>query len=687
MRVFVQDGRVLGVAGDPDHPITQGYLCVKTNHYEERVYSPDRVLYPMRRVGARGEGRFARITWDEALETIAARFRAIIARHGPEAILPYSYAGTIGVLNYASMDHRFFNKLGASRLGRTICASAGGLAMQATMGARLGYDPEDMVHARLIIVWGLNAAATNTHQIPILKAAQRNGATVVVVDPYRHQTARQADWHLAPRPGTDAALVLGMMHVILAENLQDQGYIDRYTTGFAALRQRVQEWPPERAAAVTGIPAADIQRLARLYATSQPSALRVGYGLQRHTNGGALVRAIACLPALTGAWRHRGGGFLLSNSSSYGFNTAALQRPDLLPRPLPREINMNELGWALTELQDPPVQALVVYNCNPAAVAPNQNRVIRGLQREDLFVVVHEQLFTDTCQYADIILPATTQLEHLDLHYSYWHLYVMLNEPSIPPRGEAVPNTELFRRLARAMGFTDPCFQDSDEDLIRQALAGSPALAHISLERLRAERWVKVNRPAAPFASGQFPTPSGKLELYSEVLAGLGLDPLPGYTPPAESPDGAPGLHARYPLHLLTPAAHHFLNTTYANLPTMLAGEGYPPLLLHPADAAPRGIASGDWVRTFNDRGEVFLKAKVGDWSQPGTAVSPSLWWRRFSPGGSNVNALTTDRLADYAGGAAFHTNLVEVEKVPPAQAAALEAEFRARVAERLGQC
>lgn len=684
MRILVRDGRVVEVAGDPAHPVTRGYLCVKTRHYEQRVYSPDRVLYPLRRTGPKGDGRFERITWDEALDTIAGKFREVMAAWGPEAILPYSYAGTIGLLHYASMDHRFFHKLGASRLARTICASAGGAAMMATMGARIGYDPEDMVAARLIVLWGLNAASTNTHQMPILKEARRRGATVVVVDPYRHQTARQADWHLSPRPGTDTALVLGMMHVILDENLQDQDYIDRYTTGFPQLRRRVREWPPERAAAVTGVPAEEIRRFARLYATAQPAALRVGYGLQRHTNGGSIVRAIACLPALTGAWRYPGGGFLLSNSGSYGFNLAALQRPDLLPQPLPREINMNELGKALTELDSPPVKAMVVYNCNPAAVAPNQNQVLRGLLRDDLFLVVHEQLFTDTCRYADIVLPATTQLEHTDLHYSYWHLYVMLNEPAIAPLGEAVPNTELFRRLARAMGFTDPCFQDTDEDLIRQALAGSPALAHITLERLRAEKWVKLERPAAPFAGGQFPTPSGKLELYSTTLAAAGLDPVIQYEPPAESPDGAPDLYARYPLHLLTPAAHHFLNSSFANLPALLAGEGCPPILLHPEDAAARNIRTGDWVRTFNDRGEVFLKAKVGDWSRPGTAISPSLWWNRFSPGGRNVNALTTDRLADYGGGAAFHTNLVQVEKVDPARAEALEAEFRALVAERL---
>jgi anaerobic selenocysteine-containing dehydrogenase len=664
MLVHVKDGRAVRVMGDPDNPVTRGYLCVKTNHYEERVYSPDRVLYPMRRTGPKGSGQFSRITWDEALTEIATRLKQIAAEHGAEAILPYSYAGTIGVLQYGSMDRRFFHRLGASRLGRTICATAGGEAMVTTLGTKQGPDPEDMVHAKLIVVWGVNVTSSNTHQWPIIQEARRRGATLVVIDPYRYKGAREADWHISPRPGTDTAFVLGVMNALIAEDLLDHDYIEKYTTGFEQLAQKAAQWTPERAAAVTGISADDIWRFARLWHASRPGVLRVGYGLQRHTNGGSIVRAIAMLPALTGHWRDRGGGFLLSQSGSYGFNSAALERPDLMPEPRPREINMIELGKALTAVENPPVKALFVYNSNPANVAPNASKVLAGLSREDLFTVVHEQLFTDTCKWADIVLPATTQLEHLDLMYSYWHLYLQLNEPAIEPLGEAVPNTELFRRLAAAMGFTEPCFQDSDEELVRQALsAGSPYLEGITLERLQAEHIIKVKRAPAPFAEGGFKTPSGKVEFYSETLARTGNDPVVDYVPPAESVDGSPELAQKYPIHLITPAAHHFLNTTFANMPRMMKNEGAPTIYLNFADAKARGMQSGDWARVFNDRGSVRLQVQVGDWSLAGVAVSPSLWWSRFMPDGVGLNVLTLDQPADYGGGASFHTNLVQVEK------------------------
>lgn len=697
MRVTVENGRVVKVDGDPDHPVTRGFLCVKTSHYAERVYSPDRVLYPLRRVGAKGEGRFQRISWDEAVGLVAERLRQVVTEHGGEAVLPYSYCGTMGLLGYGSMDRRFFHRLGASQLGRTICSAAGSVAMDATVGARVGPDPEDMVNARLIILWGVNAVATNIHQVPILQEARRRGATLVCIDPYRNATARLADWHLQPRPGTDGALALALAHVIFAEGLQDQAYLKQYTIGADEYRLRAADWPPERAEAVTGVPAADLRRLARLYAASQPSLLRVGYGLQRHTNGGSLMRAVLTLPALTGAWRHPGGGYLLSNSGSFRWNKRALERPDLMPAPVPREINMSRLGEALVTAAAPPVKLLFVYNANPAGVAPNQNRVITGLQRTDLFVVVHEQMLTDTCLYADIVLPATTQLEHLDIHGSYWHLYAQLSEPVIPPLGEAVPNPELFRRLAVALGFTEPCFQDRDEELVLQALEGSAvaataapdlrgrAQAEAALALLRDRHWLKVDRAPAPFAAGQFPTPSGKIELYSSRLAQWGQDPIPGYTPTAESPDGAPEKFQLYPLQVLTPAAHHFLNSSYANLPTMMRGEHYPVIFMHPEDARERGVREGDWLRLFNDRGQAFVRARVGDWTQPGVAVSPSLWWNQHSPGGQNVNALTTDAVSDLGGGAAFHTNLVQAVRVADAESAALAADFSRRTAERMG--
>ncbi|MDB4894036.1 MAG: putative molybdopterin oxidoreductase [Firmicutes bacterium] len=664
MLVHVKEGRAVRVMGDPDNPVTRGYLCVKTNHYEERVYSPDRVLYPMRRTGPKGSGQFERISWEAALTEIADRFRQISAEHGPEAILPYSYAGTIGVLHYGSMDRRFFHTLGASRLGRTICSSAGSQAITSVMGTRMGPDPEDMVNAKLIVVWGLNVISSNTHQWPLIQEARRRGAKLVVIDPYRYKGAREADWHISPRPGTDTAFVLGVMNVLVSEDLLDHDYIEKHTTGFDKLVQKVAQWPVERAAAVTGIPAEEIRKFAQLWHESRPAVLRVGYGLQRHTNGGTIIRAICMLPALTGHWRDAGGGFLLSQSSAYGFNSFSLERPDLMPSPAPREINMIELGKALTEVNDPPVKALFVYNSNPADVAPNQSKVHAGLSREDLFTVVHEQLFTDTCKWADIILPATTQLEHLDLMYSYWHLYLQLNEPAIAPMGEAIPNTELFRRLAAAMGFSDPCFRDTDEDLVRQALAsGSPGLEGITLERLQSEHMIKVNRAPAPFADGGFRTASGKVEFYSDTLARAGLDPVLEYVPPAESIDGSPELAKKYPIHLVTPAAHHFLNTTFANQPRMIKGEGAPTIYLNPADAKARGLVSGDWVRVFNDRGSVRLQVQVGDWSLAGVAISPSIWWSRFMPDGVGINVLTADTPADFGGGATFHTNLVQVAK------------------------
>lgn len=664
MLVHVRDGRAVRVMGDPDNPVTRGYLCVKTNHYEERVYSKDRILYPMRRTGPKGSGSFERISWDEALSTIADRFKAVIAEHGAEAILPYSYAGTYGMLHYSSMDRRFFHRLGASQLARTICASAGAAGISSVTGFKMGPDPEDMVNARLIVVWGLNVISSNPHQWPIIQEARRRGATLVVIDPYRYKGAREADWHISPRPGTDTAFVMGVMHALISEDLLDHEYITQYTLGFDQLKEKVADWSPERAAEVTGVPAEEIRRFARLWHSSRPGILRVGYGLQRHTNGGTIVRAICMLPALTGHWRDRGGGFLLSNTGSYGFNNPALERPDLMPTPTPRTINMIELGKALTEVNDPPVKAMLVYNSNPADVAPNQNQVLAGLSRDDLFLVVHEQLFTDTCRYADIILPATTQLEHTDLHFSYWHLYLQLNEPAIEPLGEAIPNTELFRRLAGAMGFQEPCFQDSDDDLIRQALSGdSPVLAGITLERLREDQIIKVNRAPAPFADGRFGTPSGKVEFYSETMAKLGLDPVLEYVPPAESVDGSPELAARYPLNLISPAAHHFLNTSFANQARMMRGEGAPTIYINPVDAEKRGIRTGDWVRAFNDRGSVRLRAEVGDWSKPGVAVSPSIWWSRFMPDGVGINALTADRQTDLGGGPSFHTNLIEVEQ------------------------
>lgn len=663
MLVHVKDGRIQRVMGNPDQPVTKGYLCVKTNHYEERVYSPDRILYPMRRTGPKGSRQFERITWEEALDEIHNRFTKIIAEHGAEAILPYSYAGTIGYLQYGSLDRRFFHTLGASRLARTICATAGGEAIVSVTGTKQGPDPEDMVDCKLIVVWGLNVVSSNPHQWPIIQEARRRGAKLVVIDPYRYKGAREADWHISPRPGTDTAFVMGVMNELIANDWLDHEYIEQYTKGFDELKAKVADWTPEKAAEVTGISADDIRAFAKLWFESRPGIVRVGYGLQRHTNGGMIVRSIAMLPALTGHWRDKGGGFLLSQSGSYGVNSALLERPDLMPTPMPREINMIQLGQALTQLNDLPVKALFVYNSNPASVAPNSGLVKQGLMRDDLFTVVHEQLFTDTCEYADLILPATTQLECTDLMYSYWHLYIQLNEPAIEPLGEAVSNTELYRRLAKRFGFTNPALTESDESLIRSILANAKGMQGITLERLKQEYIIKVDRAPAPFAEGGFGTPSGKAEFYSEELARAGQEPVIDYIPLAESIDGSPELARKYPLNLITPAAHHFLNTTFGNQPRMMKGQGLPLIYISEADAAARGVANGDWVRVFNDRGSVRLQAVVGDTTKAGTLVAPMIWWSRFMPDGQGINNLTSDRTADYGGGATFHTNLVQVEK------------------------
>ncbi len=671
MIAHVREGRVERITGDPDHPITRGFLCPKVQNYQERVYSPDRILHPLVRTGPKGSGSFRRCSWDEAIELIASRWKGIIAGHGPESILPYSYAGTMGKLNFGSLDRRFFHRMGASRLVRTICSTAGSEALVLTYGAKIGVAPEAMAQARLILLWGINVLTTNIHQWPILQEARRRGAEVVAIDPYRHETARRCDRHLAPRPGTDAALALGMMNVILSEGLADQEYLDRNTLGFAGLAGRVREFAPERAAAITGLPEAEIVDLARLYARSSPSLIRLGYGLQRHTNGGATVRTIACLPALTGAWRRVGGGLTLSNSGGFPFRNRAMERPDLVPGPdgtpgTPRQINMIHLGRVLLGAE-PPVMSLYVYNSNPAVVAPEQNLVLKGLAREDLFTVVHEQMMTETAGYADVVLPATTSLEHWDIYSSYWHSYLQLGRPAISPLGEAKPNTGVFRLLAKEMGYQEICLYDNDRELLEQSLDWDhPGLRGITLERLMQEGYCRVADPPPDrpvFDDRQFRTPSGKIEFYSSTLEAAGLDPLPGYQPPAESPDGSPELFARYPIQLLTPSAKHFLNSTFSHLDRMKNLESRPTVFINPADAATRGISSGDQVMVYNDRGRCFLRAEVADTASPGTAVSPGLWWNRDTPGGSGVNALTTDREADYGGGACFHTNLVEVVK------------------------
>ena len=668
MLVTVEDGRATKVVGDPLHPVTRGFLCTKVNNYEQRTHSPDRIRTCLKRTGGKGEGKFEPITWDQALSEIASQFQSLSGSpDGPETILPYSYCGTMGLVQSESIDRRFFHRLGASQLDRTICASAGAAGVMSTLGAKLVTDPEQFHNARLILLWGTNTLTANVHLWPEVLRAKQNGARIIAIDPRRTRTADQCDLHIALLPGTDAALALGMMHVIFAEGLEDRDYLERYTLGEKELRSRASEYSPGRVAAICGIKADVIVQLAREYAAAKPSAIRINYGMQRHAGGGMAVRTVACLPAVTGAWRDPAGGVLLSTSGTFPLDYQALQRPDLMPLPRPRTLNMSELGLLLTGKLDPPVRALYVYNSNPAAVAPDQTNVIEGLLREDLFTVVHEQFMTDTADYADIVLPATTQLEHFDLHKAYGHLYMTINMPAIAPLYEAKANSEVFRLLADRMGFTESCFRDSDEDVARQALGAThPYLKGITLELLKEKGWARLNVPEdyAPFSDGAFPTPSGKCELYCEDLISLGLPAVPEFIPPRESVQSAPELAEKYPLALLTPAAHAFLNSSFANIPKQVGQEKRPFVEIHPDDANVRNIVDGARVRVFNERGSCELSAVVSTRARPGVVISPSVWWNKLSPDNRNVNQLTSQALTDMGGGATFYDALVEIEPI-----------------------
>jgi len=659
--------RAVEVRGDPDHPVTRGFLCTKVDRYVERTYHPERLLHPLRRVGAKGEGRFERCSWDEALDLVAAGLRRAIAAHGPQSVLPYSYAGTMGLVQSSSMDRRFFHRLGASRLDRTICSEAGMVGMQMTLGQNLGTDTEAVGQAQLVLIWGSNTLTSNPHLWPFVREARVRGAEVVAIDPLTTRTTRQCDRHLMIRPGTDAALALGMMHVLFAEGLADRDYLARHTVGAAELEARAAEYPPKRVAAICELDQAEIVRLARAYGAAKPAFIRVNYGLQRHYGGGMAVRTIGCLPAVAGHWRFPGGGVQLSSSPAHKFDRRALERPDLIP-PGTRTVNMTRLAEALLEpdagLGGPPVAAMVVYNSNPGAVAPDRVRVRRGLAREDLFTAVLEHFLTDTARYADVVLPATTQLEHWDVHLSYGHLYVTLNQPSIAPVGEALPNSEIFRRLAARMGFDDPMFRDSDEDLIRQALgSGHPNMAGITVEALKQKGWVRLALPSpfVPYAEGGFPTPSGKCELVSGRMGALGLDPVPAYLPPRESREAAPALAARFPLTLISPPEHQFLNSTFVNVDSLRRKAGRPTLRIHPDDAGPRGIRDGMAVRVHNDRGAFRAAAVVTAEVKRGVVQAPSIWWGRYTEDGMNANETTSSAVTDLGGGATFYDNLVEV--------------------------
>ena len=690
--ITVQDRRATKIQGDPAHPVTRGFLCAKVAKYLDRVYSPGRVLYPMRRIAPKGPGVrsgdsvWQRISWDEALDEITSCFRTISAEFGSEAILPYSFGGTLGALNGASMDRRFFHRLGASQLDRTICSAAGEAGLESVLGIKLGTEPEQFRHSKYIIAWASNIHGNSVHLWPFITEARRNGAKLVVIDPYRTRTAECADWYLPINPGTDAALALAMMHVIIGENLHDADYVGKHTLGFEQLREKVKAYPPESVAQWTGIAAADIRKLAIEYATIRPSVIRLNYGVQRSEGGGTATRTIVMLPCILGSWKEVGGGLQMSTSGAASFNTKALKRTDLMQSALGREartINMVELGRVLRSVNDPPVKALFVYNSNPAAVCPNHDSVVRGLLRPDLFTVVHEQFFTDTTDYANIVLPATTFFEHKDLQKAYGHYFVQVSNQAIEPLGECRSNVDLFRALAERMGFEEACFRETVDEMIDLALdSDDPWMEGIHRERLE-ESHVRLNLPSGeasgsrvsasgdasetmpflPFANGGFRTRSGKAELYSEALKAQGLDPVAEFHPPTESRHSRQQKHL--PLELLARKSDNFLNSTFSNVPSLQEMEEPGLLEISGPDAGTRGISDGDRVRVFNRRGEVFLKARVDGKVQPGV-VSARLNWAKTAPGFQSINSLTSEKLTDMGNSATFYSVLVEVELSDP---------------------
>ncbi|MCI5070545.1 molybdopterin oxidoreductase family protein [Acidovorax sp.] len=660
-----EHGVATRVQGNPAHPHTDGVLCAKVSKYTERTYHAERVLTPLKRTGAKGSGQFAPVSWDEALADIAQRLQAIAAR-APEAILPYSYAGTMGMVQGESMDRRFFHQLGASQLDRTICASAGAEALVQTLGGKVGMKVEFFAEAQLILIWGSNSIGSNLHFWRYAQQAKRNCAKLVCIDPRQSETADKCHEHIQLRPGTDAALALALMHELITNDWLDHDYIARHTLGWEPLRERALQWPPERAADICGIPVEQIRQLAKDYGTTKPAAIRLNYGMQRVRGGGNAVRAVACLPALTGAWRHRAGGLLLSSSGQFPAQRAVLQRPDLMPAKTPRTINMSTIGDDLLREASPAfgpkVEAVVVYNSNPVAVAPDSGKVVQGFAREDLFTVVLEHFKTDTADYADYILPATTQLEHWDVHLSYGHTDVLLNRPAIAPQGQARSNAQIFRDLAARMGFTDPCFADSDEALCRQAFGDA-----VDYALLESQGFATLALPDAPFADGGFPSTSGKCEFYSARLAAQGLDGLPDHLPNYE----LQGADTRYPLAMISPPARNFLNSTFVNVQSLRTVEGRPLLEIHPDDAEARGIVSDAVVRVFNDRGSYLCHATVSRRARPGVVNGLGIWWRKMGLNGTNVNEVTSQALTDLGRAPTFYDCLVEVEALAAAPASA----------------
>ncbi|MCY8534744.1 molybdopterin oxidoreductase family protein [Bacillus vallismortis] len=652
--IHKKDGKIVKVQGDPDHPVTAGNICNKVRNMTERIYDEKRLTTPLKRTGPKGQAIFEPISWEEAIDTITARWKQLIDEDGAESILPYSFYGNMGKLTAEGMDRRFFYRLGSSQLERTICSKAGSEGYKYTMGISAGTDPEETIHTKLFIFWGINAVSTNMHQITIAQKARKQGAKIVVIDVHKNQTGRLADWFIPIKPGTDSALALGIMHILFKENLHDEAFLSEYTVGYEELREHVKQYDPEKVSRITGVSTDDIYQLARMYGDTSPSFIRIGNGLQHHDNGGMIVRTIACLPAITGQWLRKGGGAIKHNSGILAYNTNALQRPDLLKGRTPRSFNMNQLGKVLLET-DPPIRSLFIYGTNPAVVAPEATKVRKGLLREDLFTVVHDLFLTETAAYADIVLPATSAFENTDFYTSYWHHYIQLQQPVIERYGESKSNTEVFRLLAEAMGFTDQELKDSDEELIRQALdhPDNPYLAEIDYDSLSTHSFMKAKREK-PLFPGKLPTPSGKIELYSQKMKQDGFPALPAHTPLANDDD--------LPFMYVPGPNHNFLNSTFSNNPKHIKLEKTPKLFINTIDAEEYGIVDGDAVRIWNSRGECELAAAVGEQVLPGVVVSQGLW--ADEPGKKQlVNALTPDRLSDMGGGATFFSGRVQIEK------------------------
>lgn len=684
----VEDGQLVEVTGDPDHPMTRGGLCVKLKNFAEHHYNPDRILYPMKRVGPKGSGQFERISWDEALSTIKSKWTDIIAQHGSQAIMPHAYLGNQGTANGLTAGDAFFNRLGSTVAEKTYCESGSSTAWVMTVGPTGGLDVESLAYAKYIIVWGMNMVSTNLHAWPFVLEARSKGAKIVVIDPFKSRTAKQADWHIRIRPGTDAALALGMMNVIIEEGLVDQDYVEKYTLGYEDLKARAAEFPVERVAEITGIPAADILKLSREYAKAQPSAIREGVAVERCPGGGDAVRAITCLPALVGAWRHVGGGAVEMPIYEFPMSVAHVSRPDWI-RPGTRVVNELDLGAALTGKipLDPPIKSVFVYNSNPVSQAPDAGELVRGLQREDLFTVCSELFITDTAKYADILLPSTMQAEQYDIMVTWGHLYIMLNQPAIPAPGECVANIDLFRRLAKTMGFNDDYWSLTDDEWLTLAYDwNSPALAGITLDILKKDGWKRLNvgmpHERAPHAEGNFKTPSGKCEFkssmaeggnmvldvwrsgYTDMQVGGYVDPVPNYIPPHEAVDDTPAEPARFPLNMLSPKPHAFLNTQYGNETTQMKRQGEQRIMINPSDAAHRSIANGAYVRVFNDRGTFEARADLTEDVGAGLVVTNVGHWPGLNRTGTAVNSTTAPRHANLGQAGVYSDNRVEVERI-----------------------